>query len=422
MRGTGPHGGEGGEEFTPAVTLEGPPQAPEVDSVDEAHLSELYAAYQRIRDQLHTAELQGRHEDAARLKSETLEQAEMLAVQINELYMQSPSLADFEAQVEAFLCSRPMQQDALQMNTDDTAVGAYIMPLSLDDESIPSPAEAIRRSVENLKIIDEFASVGEQHASGLLVSGSNTWGRFYSVRGGVPRELQDVGIDQLDYKEFSDIDFLITAPDVEGLAQVIHDYVEAGLLGPNEVERFAIFKRLHEAGELDMFSVRAHTKGAEESIHFVPQDTLNKMASFERLSSQPRGEYGLDYIRDFRPGNRSVDYTIGELKGLTTTSFMPTSQEVHYGDREEVAGYCYDNPLGGVAEVDGEETYFMGIVPFFLLVTPTVYVDKEGLLSSRIEEYQGNVRAIMNGAEVKFIPRQERMPKYVLDKIKGELS
>lgn len=396
------------------------PEGPEGD------FTERYRAYQKTRERLHEAENREETIRIPELITATLQQKERIASLALKIYQSCKSIEEFEEKMNVLLTNPATLEDAMRMNTDDPLVGSYLLPLSLTNETIPSATESIRATIENLKIIAEFADIGRKNSEGILLSGTNSWGPFYAVRGGLPRELREAGMDQLKFDEFSDIDFLITIRTVEEMGKVVADYVSAELFDSKELNRFYVFKEMYLSGRADIFSVRTYHGGVEESIHFIPSSKMDQLCKMERVNPREPDEYGIDSFRDFRPnlpGNlaRHGSYPTGDLKGLKIASFTPSIQEISYPEKTEPAGYLSETPIGGRATIEGQETYFIGVISFYLLVAPTILVDKENTLSLRIAELRNNIKSIMNGQPVKFIPRQDRMPQNILEEVKKSL-
>lgn len=85
------------------------------------------------------------------------------------------------------------------------------------------------------------------------------------------------------------------------------------------------------------------------------------------------------------------------------------------------AGYITETTVGGKATIYGQETYFIGVIPFFLLIEPSILIDRGNMLSLEISRLREHIRKIMAGKMIDYIPRQERMSKSTLLAVKQSL-
>lgn len=392
-------------------------------------LAECYSLYQQVRDDLHTLELT---EADAALQANALERTLNAKGQIARaafaLYANSGSTQEFMGKVEENLMSDPgFTEEAYRMGTDDAMLGAYLHPLSLLHDDIPSPVESICATARNLEIVRDFVRPVEGIATGMLMSGANAWGAFYAVKGGVPDVLKDEGVPQLPYGEISDIDLIVSADSIAELSLCVDSYVAAGLVEPRERERFAAYRKLYDRGEADVFSLRSYYREVEESIHFLPTEVVERICSMTggRAHVDSNG-LRYDIIRDFRPnipGNvrRYGSYPLADVRGLRTTDFYPDLTEMQSHDGS-ILGYLSESAIGGPAEVDGENTYYMGVFSSFFAVDPVLLIDRGGWLSQMSAMLHNNISKILNGAEVRFIPRQGRMAVHSLARIRHMLQ
>ncbi|MDO8602005.1 MAG: hypothetical protein Q7R62_02685 [bacterium] len=117
------------------------------------------------------------------------------------------------------------------------------------------------------------------------------------------------------------------------------------------------------------------------------------------------------------PNNaRSGGYLISDLFGLTTKIFDPQSIAIY--DKEKIVGYVSRKPTGGFTEIHKRGTYLIGLLSFFLLIAPTILVDHGNALHKNIDKFREKVKKILNGSLPLYIPREERMPKEILQRIK----
>jgi hypothetical protein len=146
------------------------------------------------------------------------------------------------------------------------------------------------------------------------------------------------------------------------------------------------------------------------SVHFTPEDVAAQIATLRQINAA--GE-DIDYVRDFtRPTQEQLNnlgvYPTGDLKWLEERHFRPRLTEVALGEGKDI-GYVADLTVGGKATVNREDTYYVGFMAFLMLVAPAVLADQSDKLQSQIDLLRNNVKQIMKGEEVKFLPRQNRM-------------
>lgn len=393
---------------------------------DSASFADAYGDYCDQRNALHTLESQGRSvESEAQLPVVLASKAEV-AYQALRQYDRSKLPAQAYMQdIREMLDDHPAaQEDALRIGADRAYLGAYLLPLSLEHEEIPSPAESIAATADNLAIVEEFVNAGKESGAGMLLSGSNTWGAFYAVRGGIPKELQECGVPQLGNDKFSDVDLMIVGDTVDHLEDILSRQIAAGLIPQAEHQRFNIFKDLYRQGKVDMFSLRSYYRGIEQSIHVIPGNTMEAITNIEphRQLIHPSGA-PINTVIDFRPNvSRHVRqfgaYPISDLRGLASYKVEGATEEVR--DTEGVVSYISRSPVGGPAIIDGEPTFLLGMVTAFMSNYPVVVLDKASI-SGRVRTLQKNIVSSLEGNPPTNIPRQERMTgqalKYVTDSL-----
>lgn len=279
--------------------------------------------------------------------------------------------------------------------------------------------QSVLATVRNLEIAEEFAAAARDNAESVILFGSHAYGPFYSVQGEVPLSN---GAERV---KPSDIDLTVVVRDIDQLRTAIAGYVEAGLVDEFELERLTVFEHLHAEGLADMFSVRASYRDVEESLHFIPQELVGQITDLEPVSPRLVDRVGLDAIKDLRPnipGNlrRHGHYPTGDLKGMAQFPLQPKLLKIHTAQRQE-AGWLSDTPIGGPAKFGKTETYFLGVVPFFLLVTPRILYDREAATIRQIQQFRHNLAAIMDGDELRYLPRQEKMPPSAIAAVKKSL-
>lgn len=364
----------------------------------------LYQGYRESRDQLHAHELSG--EDAATQRQETLFFKELLANLTFAIYLQSESFSNFR-EVMVDLINNPI----IQGSDEET-----------DDPRMPSPIESITATIENLGIIEEFTEVAKTHADGMLFSGSNAWGPFYAVKGERVRNHKPE--DQ--NSQVSDVDLLITAESVDELGLVLLDFVKAGLLDPIETKRFEAFKELYAKRSVDTFWTRGSYKNGQE-IHFIPLEVIRKIANLNRVNQDFKTDGRPDFVRVLRPNTpKSVKlfggYPTIDLKGLGNVHFIPESNKVPISDDPNDEAYLSQMTIGGPAVIGDKRTYFMGVIPFFLLVSPRILIDKDALLSSELSKLRDAIKGITGDDKVVALPREERMSDSMRTRIKNSFK
>lgn len=288
-----------------------------------------------------------------------------------------------------------------------------------DKSFVPYPSnlkEGLKATINNLRVVSRVAEVLSSNAEGILMSGSNAWGAFFAVRGNMQGRLNLWQEESASKREGpSDIDLMIVHPKIEGLKAVVQDLAADGLASQGEVKRFNVFEKIHEE-QADIFSARMNVNEVEVSLHFVPSNILG------RMSNPQYSQKKVDFIRDFRPNTpgsvkREGSYKLYDLKGLKTLDFHPKVKRFNDPATQATCGYISDSPLGGFVRVGKEQTYCMGILPFFLLVAPTIMHDSNGNLNNAHISLRNKIRLVMNGQPAKVIPRQEDMPDFVLNKL-----
>jgi hypothetical protein len=233
-------------------------------------------------------------EGADTLIEKMMETKGQLAEVVIAIYSQSHSFQEFEQRLRETLAQSggvPIEE------VDDYVLGSYIYPPSLKQDYMRSPVESIWATLENLKVAAEMAQVGEKSAHGMLLSGGMAHSPFLGVRGKTPEALAELGAQQLEYSEFSDIDFLVTCENFAKMRSFVNDFVEAGILDRDELKRFAVFEHYHKQGKVDTISIRAHHKDVQQSLHLLLDETVESIANCREQFHRK----GIGYVRDFRP-------------------------------------------------------------------------------------------------------------------------
>jgi hypothetical protein len=135
-----------------------------------------------------------------------------------------------------------------------------------------------------------------------------------------------------------------------------------------------------------------------------------------------------DFLLDFRPNTSAslVKYggnPLKDLKGLEQAMYVPTFEKICYQRSDKIAGYISQSPIGGRLHVKGQETYFIGIMPFYLLVLPKILLDKGDKLAQHIERLRSNVQEIMQDDVPCYINIADpRMTSSALERVKMSLT
>jgi hypothetical protein len=398
------------------LVYKGNPEGRSFDELKRA-FKDAYQIYRELRERVYREDEATEPDSSSEeLQAQFADTKNLLSSTILDVYRQSASLDEFEGHLKDILS---YSGNVPPEDLEEYALGAYIYPPSLKDGQTHSPIEAIYSTYENLRIIGEFLEVGERHSDAILLSGTNAWGAFHAVKGKIPSQLVDIGVEQRDYSEMSDIDFLITARNIEELEIVFRDYIEAGLIDQDEIKRLDAFKDLLQSDGVEVFSVRSHYKGVEESIHFMLEDTITKISN----TSEERNEDGIGFVRTLRPnipGNvkEHGGYLTGDLLNLTKKVFDLHLELLADKMSEKSLGYISRMPTGGFTEVDGRKTYSIGLLSFYLLIAPTILFDRNGRMHDATNQLKERVKTILGGSLPAYVPREERMDPRVLQQIK----
>lgn len=383
-------------------------------SFQEPNFSEQYAIYTTERDILLALELT--EHNSADQRNKVVESKEVLAGAATHIHTKHQDITAFKQYIAheiRLACSEYTANHC----TDTVLFSEYIAPLS-HRETIPSPIESIMVTAENHAIAAKFAMAGESTLTGLVMSGANAWGAYFAPRGKHP------ALGESEPGGRSDIDLLAVAPDIDAIGSTIENYITAGLVDETERIRFEKFKELHRQGEVDIYSIRANYKGVEESIHFLTHDIMDAVTSVQSIRTRKEDGYKTNYLRDFRPNlpnnpnKNGGGYTIDDLKGLRVAIFRPRPTAVENGQ-----GCISESPLGTIYTIQGEQTYSLGLMDYFLAVLPKILVDTpDQRVASWIKELQTTIAHIQGEKEVVNVPRQLRMPKGALRDIQSTLS
>lgn len=383
-------------------------------SLHEPNFGEEYAIYAAERDVLHA--LETAEHGTANQRTRVVDSKEILAGAAAHIHAKHRDMDAFKQYITQEL-RRAKGEYAEGHYTETILFREYTTPLSLR-ETTPSPIESIMVTAENHTVAKEFAAVGQPTLTGLIMSGANAWGAYYAPRGKHPALGESKPGDR------SDIDLLAIAPDISSVGSTLENYIAAGLVEKTERVRFEKFKKLHQQGKADVYSIRANYKGTEESIHFLTHDLVDAITSVQSIRARKEDGYKTNYLRDFRPNmpnNPHINgggYTVDDLKGLRVAVFKPQPTPVEGG-----LGCISESPLGTIHTIQGEQTYSLGLMDYFLAVLPKILVDTpDQRVASWVKRLQTTIAHVQKENDIVNVPRQLRMPKGALRDIQSTLS
>jgi predicted nucleotidyltransferase len=256
---------------------------------------------------------------------------------------------------------------------------------------------------KNLEITKIYAHFAFPFAEGMLLSGSNAWGAYHAVNAN------------------SDVDLLIVANTLDQLRAVIEKYTAEKLLDAKEKERFATYEKLYKERKAEQFSAIGHYLGTAISLDFLLSDAVRDICNLNPMRNQVQENITIRTINEFRTNLPKADgYALDDLKGLRHLKFNPKFQKITNG-KEEILGYLAGTLVDGTSNTGNNETYFLGVMSFFLCICPVIVFDKKEDLTRSVKNLQINIAKIIKGAPA-HITRQERMSADILQKIKNSLS
>jgi hypothetical protein len=400
-----------------------PGQVPEILTLPPEEVTRLFIerfrCYQAHQIEIDIAQVENRKPtlDAQR---HFVDDKEELALLTYFAFRQSSSLEQFEERIRAIISQAahvPTEQ------VDDYIATEHILPFTFQRRSEPGAIESIWSTLERLNIATAFARIGRNHTSSIVLSGSTAWGAFFATRNETPESLRQYGVQKVGYRSASDIDLLLTCSDIVEMEKLIDAYIDSGLLDHGEQNRFKIFQNLFTNGEAEVFSIRAHYREVEESIHILLDETLQSVV--DEAVGHRKGN--IQYIRDFRPNiprslSRDGGYQTHELVTGASTMFSIDITPLTFPDTTTRAGYLSQLPIGSSSCEKDQRYYYLSILSFFLLVAPVILHESHASMSQHIRAMRNRVATVLQGQLPAFIPRQERMPPKFLHYLKEELA
>ena len=287
----------------------------------------------------------------------------------------------------------------------------------------PSPYEAILSSIRLREIGSETAELVKEHAESFCMSGSSSWGAFFSTRGQVSEDPFEYETKVLrEMKLISDVDMIVIIENPEKAKLVVEALVKKGRLKEKEIERVNKFCELYSEGKTDMFSCRGDFGNIEQSFHIITKDVLSKMLSYEEK------EKTIPVVKDFRPDKpgsfkKYGGYPILGLEGRQIA--LLKKEPVPVDESDPALGFLSESPSGGpmIIEDDGEEieAFALGIVSTQLLYQPDILFDQNGFLREKIDALLKAIAQYLPNEEIFNVPRWERMPASFKEKLLKEL-
>ncbi|GEM_PF-1724083 len=252
----------------------------------------------------------------------------------------------------------------------------------------------------NKEVIQRFIDSVRDRADGVLLSGSNAWGADYAVT------------------EKSDIDLLVLAKDIQGMKKIIDCYISNKLLVPREQERFEAFSALYEEGRVEQFSVIADYKGVPVSIDFFTTKTLQWISFLTSKNTVLLNGVRVRVVSELRTNPpKAFGYSLDDLQSSKKLTYHPVFEEIK-SQKGNVCGYLAQTAV----DASDEHTYYLGVMSFFLCVSPVVLLDKNGELQRAIRDLRTNISILLKGEVPRHVTREERMSEQVLEEVKNALS
>lgn len=305
-----------------------------------------------------------------------------------------------------------------RFNIEDPVQAAMLIPEYGKDELCPNLNESILSTLDCLEIAQHYTDAASEHAEGVLLSGSSAWGSFHATKG--------ERIDRGESNDPSDIDLLIEISDLEAGWQTIQKYVDIGLVAPSELQRFALFSKMYLNNQVDIFSLRSHESGKEVSIHFVDSATLSAITNMDpAVGATAQDNQKTPVLRDYRPNMPSVcksgkGYVLHDFMNKSHHKFVPeTVTEFNQDMQSDVIA---QSPLGIELNNNGQASYAIGVLPFFLAIHPVVIGERNNKMSEHIRTMQQNIGKKLGGHAPTSIIREERMTRYTRARVVDALT
>lgn len=382
----------------------------------EVGVVEALEIYKKRRDEVIQKEKKSESPDEDSIRSER----EVFALEVARLYNFQPNPEQFEKNFRSVI---KRITDKYGKDPDEYLLDASLFPASLQDPNIRSPIESTRASLENLKRIAEIAEAVSPDVEGFLVSGSQAYGPFFSVKSNREQLYREYGVEPSESTEVSDIDGMMVVSDYKDLSILVNDLILKEICSPQEEARINKFQELHTHKEVDAYSFRHVQSGIEESFHIFDETTLSKIGS---ESSNLPNDKGITYVRDFRPNKPSK-----ETRGYYKLIGLSTGEEVHFPvtiEREVldntgmVLGYISRTPIGGFRNRKDTVEYYPSVVINFLLQSPMVVIDKNGKVDTIISRAMTSLVGKLHIPKEVHLYRNQRMPRILLRELAKSLT
>jgi hypothetical protein len=268
----------------------------------------------------------------------------------------------------------------------------------------PSPYEAIKSTIVDLKIISKIKESCSEHSDAISISGSLAWGPFIEVKGQKPLKEIKAGSEKIE--DPSDLDLFIIYKNPEKLRKIIKSLVSDKLIPPEEIERLNIFQKYKRSDKNLIFCTLAFLEEIQQDYYFIDQELFNKISELNNPDLLV-DKNGIKFIRRFnsRP-SRSERRSVSNLDRDNEIDFETHSKSMEGGN------HIIDCM---VSKREENEIYFHFIIFAFLFGSNYIhdpnntFKENEKKLIQSIRKNYHNYRAQP--------ARHERMPKVFYNRI-----
>ncbi len=267
--------------------------------------------------------------------------------------------------------------------------------------------EAIQITKKHFDIIEKFTKIAEDIVQGMLLTGSTAWGAYNAVT------------------PSSDIDLLFIATDIEILKKVIERYIQAGLISSFEKDRFLKFEILTRKYPVSQFSIITHYQGVPVSLDFLTENSLEAICGLRPIGIvELKTDATVINVRTIKELRSNLPKTSGySLDNLTKEEkiIYHPKFEIIKNNKEKILGYLSDTLIDGQTTEQDPPVYFLGVMAFFLAISPIILFDKNKKIQQSLDSIQKSIGCLLNNKLPEYITRQERMLPVILKKIKESL-
>jgi predicted nucleotidyltransferase len=257
---------------------------------------------------------------------------------------------------------------------------------------------------KHLRIVENFVNATKEFASIILLTGSTAWGAYHAIT------------------PSSDIDLVVIYSDAATLQKIIQKYIDTRLVPFTENERFEKFKEIQNKYKVCQFSLIVVHENIPVSIDFISEDAIKMICNMEPLNQNKLRSDSLDIdirtIKEFRSNRPRISgYTLDDLGSTNKIIYSPKYTEVKSKD-DRGLGYLSETLIDGQATDKDSKKYYLGVISFFLTISPKILSDRNGKLQILIDLFRSKIAQIISGKTVNNITRQERMTEETIKKIK----